>query len=262
MIQESFSITDKRKTVDLKKTESVENWLEFSADSSNVPAFISYTDDFVGWVERAPRMNSPHPDYPALRLKKCRGERQEGFLVKVSLWYESWSVEASYPGRVPNSKPITRKGGEVSVSEEGLLTHKYYQNEFTEEQLGALNEYLSSDRTKKDYDDLEQKLQEGEPAQEALAMMRKGIEAYLNPQAIHTEKLTGVKIEAFDLSKIGKIDEPPDAPAIGDRTWLYLGASYDENDDGTYSGIRRWQASEDGGWNVKLYGSNSPPAAD
>jgi hypothetical protein len=252
MSQESFILSSQRKAVDLKKTQSVEHWIEISADTNLVPGFLSYTDDFEGWLSRAPSINSPHPDYPPLRLKKIRGERQEGYIVKVSLWYESWSIEASYPGRPAGS--ITRNGGEVSVSEEPILTNKLFDGFAGEEEISAINEYLASGRTPADYNKLSDAISETAGGMKALELLSKGVEAYLNPGAIHTQKLTGVKLEAFNLGQVGKIDSPSGAPGIGDRTWLYIGATYDENDDGTYSGTRRWQASEEGGWDEELYG--------
>ncbi len=249
---ENFELSTRRRTVDLRRTEQIEHWLEIEAESTKVQGAMAYVDDFDGWLERAPAMNSEHPDYPAMRLKKLRGERLEGYLVKVSLSYESWSTEANYPGRPPGA--ITRKGGEVSVSEEPLLTNQLFDGFAGDEEISAVNEYLASARAREDYQKLDDAISETAAGQKALELLGKGVEAYYNPGAIHTERLTGVTLAAFALGDVGKIDSPAGAPTIGSRTWLYIGANYDENDDGTYSGTRRWQASEEGGWDTELYG--------
>lgn len=249
------------KKINLKKTESVEWEFEAEDGSDEVNGSLSYTDDFDGWQARAPLFKSVHPDFPGMRLKKISANRIEGAQVKVKLGYKTTAATAEYPGRDPSVEPSTAKrySIEAPTTEEPLLTFHGFST-LSDSKKQALQELMQSARTKEDYEKAEEVIGEGdEIGTKAIAKIRKGIEAYLNPGIVWVERYKTKNLATLELDKVGNIfaSVPGSPPDIGSRTWLYVGLTGNQNDenDGEYWDIeRRWQASERGGWDTDLYG--------
>jgi hypothetical protein len=246
-----------RSAINLALTETVDYTIKYGVASPLVTGTMAYFDDFEGWMERAPRINSEHPDYPSLRLEDVDMERQEGGVAKVKLAYKSWSIEASYPGREPG--PVKRYNLEISMSEEPLLTHDFF-SDLEPDIVEGLQELMSGNRSKEDFARAREVLEGNEPGVAALEMIARGTQAYYNPGLVWVERLTEKDLDGFELDKLRTIMDPPgDPPSFGtDRDWLFIGASPQQTDDGSFwTGERRWQLSEKGGWDENLYGTGA-----
>lgn len=243
--------THERK-INISKTQSVEWEFEIDFSATTVPASLSYTDNFEGWLSRAPVAWSAHPDIPALLLKKIKGSRQEGGLIKVTLSYENNSASTDYPGR--KRGPIKRYHMEPGAGEEPLLT-SYLFKDLTETEREAALEFLASPKSPEDWTNAKAKLK-STGAVKLLEKVRKGIDAYRSPTLIWVERFTTSDLDDVDLPKILKTtsNPPGDCPAATERNWLRLPPSVSPHDDGKNFDIEnRWELSLRGNWDEDLY---------
>lgn len=241
------------KKVNLKKTEAVEWELEIEAGSNTITATLAYTDEYEGWVARCPNLGSPHPDFPALRLKKIKPIREEGGIVRVRLGFEANDPEAQYPGRNPGK--VERYSMDLSSTEEPLLTNEMFKD-LPDDEAEALQELLQSARSKDDFTKASGAVSSGQGVK-AIEKIRKGREAYLNPGMVWVERFTTKTLSDLDISSILTTTNSPPGPcpsAGSQRNWLYLGGTANPNDDGeTWEVEKRWQLSEKGKWDSDLY---------
>jgi len=92
---------------------------------------------------------------------------------------------------------------------------------------------------------------------EVLKMLLQGIHSYRSPGATFREARM-VRSSAVNLSGLGKIATPADAPTPSGRNWLLVGKSFSRTSSGKKN---RWRVetiyelSGASGWNKKLYGN-------
>jgi hypothetical protein len=173
-------------------------------------------------------------------------------MIRVTLNYESRNTEASYPGREPGS--VKRYDMELSTSEEHLLTHERY-GLLTTDEREALSMLIDHVRVDEDGESNVDKVT-SDDGKEALAKIRRGVSHFLNPGLVWTERFSTGEIGDVDLTNLGRISDPPGNPPDDSvHTWLYIGASARNSEDGkTWEVERRWLLSGVGGWDEDLYG--------
>ncbi|MES2923682.1 MAG: hypothetical protein V4819_19160 [Verrucomicrobiota bacterium] len=239
--------------IDIKKTEAVEWTLKLESGSNKVVGKLSYTDEHEGWFARAPLIDSPHPDVPALLLKTIEPKRVEGGIVEVSLSYESNDPDATYPGR--EAGKIKRYNLELTSGEEPLLKNHLFKDISSAEQE-VLQGLLNSSKAVGDFSYAVENTS-SEAAGHAIAKIRKGIDAFLNPGMIWVERFTTKDLGDLEISKIlTTTSNPPGGCPSGGatRNWLYLGGTAGQSQDGKSWDIeKRWQLSEKGKWDIHLY---------
>lgn len=253
---------EKITAINLLPTQSVDWDLEISADTNKITSTLAYEDDFKGWLSRAPVIRSNHPDVGTLLLRKIKGVRQEGYKIKVTLTYECNDPSATYPGREPGK--IRRYTIEPQTGEESLLTFRKLKD-LDLSSKEALQILFSSGRTKNDFDqaafDL---LTAGDDpnANEAYKLIKNGTEAYEHAGIMWVERFSTKDLDDLQCAKFYKIDAdvPGSPPTLADgRNWLYVPGTATPNADGeSWEMERRWWESLDGGWDVWLYGVDSP----
>ena len=98
-----------------------------------------------------------------------------------------------------------------------------------------------------------------------LDLVKKGVQSYRSPSATWTERrvvkgqLSGSGIgtplkPSIDVSGVGKISKPTDAPTPKGRNWLLVGKNLSSNGDGTWTQTSVWEMSGPDGWDESLYG--------
>lgn len=241
------------KKINIAATQSVDWEFEIEVGATKVPATLSYTDNFEGWLSRAPILNSTHPDIPALLLKKIKGSRQEGEIIKVTLSYECNNPDTRYPSR--EGGKIKRYHMEPGAGEEPLLTN-YLFKDLTDSEKQAALELLASSKKTEDFSNAAAALT-SEQGIKLVAKVRKGIEAYRSPTLVWVERFTTKTLSDINLPKILKTTSSPpgDCPAAGnERNWLRLAPAVSPEEDGVYFNIEnRWELSLPGGWDPDLY---------
>jgi hypothetical protein len=243
------------KKIDIKKTDSVDWDFEFEIGSNKATGTITYTDAFEGWLPRAPKFKSAHPDIPALRLAKIKAKREEGNLIKVVLTYEVTNPEVEYPGREKGT--IKRYHMEPGAGEEPLLTNALFKD-LDDAEREALQELLSSNRTKEEFAKADSAVTSA-TGKKAISKIRSGIEAYRNPALVWVERFMTNQLNDVDLPKILKTTNNPPGKcpdAGGDRNWLRMPPTVSPQDDGeTWEIENRWELSLRGKWDPDLYPS-------
>lgn len=240
------------KRIDVSKTDGVDWEFEIDSESQKATSELGYTDEFEGWLERAPEVGSEHPDYGALKLTKIKGKRLPGLQVAVTLSYATSNPEAAYPGRAP--KVVKRYSLQIGLSDEPLLTFPAFAG-LGDTILEALAELISSEKSKDDFAKATAAVSADENALKAIALIRKGTEAYLVPKVTWLERYTSKTLPP--VAGIGKIATPPGSPPeFGDRTWLNMGytANHTENAE-AYEIEHGFDLSGPGGWDTTLYGT-------
>jgi hypothetical protein len=244
------------KKTNIVQTEAVDWKLKIEEGSNKVVLNTAYYDDFVNWVNRAPSLGSPNKDLPALRLKSIEPDRLEGDMIKVNLVYEAVSPEATYPGRSPGA--IKRYAMEVSTSEEPLLVNHLFKD-LPDLQKQALLELMASSKTAEDFEKAVAAVTSSEGVK-AIAKIRRGIEAFLNPGLVWVERYTTKRLADLDLSDILTTTNNPPGPCPSSgslRNWLYMAGPANPLEDGEHWEIeRRWMLSEKGKWDPDLYPSS------
>ncbi|MEO5712159.1 MAG: hypothetical protein ABIT37_01615 [Luteolibacter sp.] len=248
--------------INLSKREGVEWEVEFDIETNKVTGSAVYTDDFEGWMARAPSGKSSFPDIPALILRKIKGIREEGLKVKVLLSYEANDPEASYPGR--DKGKIQRYTVEPSSGEEPLLTfHKL--KDLVNSSKEAIAELLASGRAPADFAKATAAIGADPLALFAVDKIRDGRETYLHAGIMWVERFQTKKLSDLECDKFFTIidagDVPGGPPPLADgATWLYVPGTATPNADGeSWEMERKWQASDRGGWDTWLYGTETTP---
>ena len=86
-------------------------------------------------------------------------------------------------------------------------------------------------------------------------LILKGVTTYKDITATYNTSYN-TKANQIDVSKVGKIDTPPNAPPFPGKNWLLVARMVSLNDDGkTYAVESTWLLSGLGGWNTHLYGN-------
>jgi hypothetical protein len=241
------------KAIDLKQTESAEWEFEMEDGSNKVTGKLVYGDLFENWLTRVPKFGSAHPDIPSLLMKKFKGKREEGGMIRVTLDYENNNPDLTYPNR--EKGPIKRYHMEPGAGEEPLLTHKIFKT-LTEKEQEAAQELLASGKTSADFTKATAVLT-SEAGVKAIEKIRRGQEAYRWPSLVWVEKFTTNKLADIELHKILKTtsNPPGDCPSAGDdRNWLRLPPSVTPHDDGKNWDIEnRWELSLEGKWDTDFY---------
>ena len=89
-----------------------------------------------------------------------------------------------------------------------------------------------------------------------------GIESYLSPGFIYTERYVEAKVDEedieIDMNKLGEVDDPPDSDILpdlnpdSDYEWLLIGATVREVGDGVEV-MKKWRLSGRRGWLPEIY---------
>lgn len=243
--------------VNVVKTHDYTWKMEVSSDSNKVTSKLKYSDAFVGWESRCPQLDSAHPDFAGMVLKKITANRIPGDVIEVELDYESWELTAQYPGRPKGGKTITLYDVEIGEGEEPLLAHKRYAT-LTAEERTALSEILNGNIYKDEAGkELWEKAVTSNLGKEALSKIRKGITSTKVNSLIFIEKSTIKSLSDIQFSKVNTIQSPPSGADTPDGyNWLYIAPRVSANADGkTWQIEKRWQLSGSGGWDTQLYAS-------
>lgn len=241
--------------VNVFKTHDYTWEIEVSSDSNKVPSKLKYTDSFEGWKDRCPLLDSAHPDFAGMVLKKIKASRIPGNLIEVELNYESWETTAQFPGRPKGGKEIKLYDVEIGEGEEPLLAHKRYAS-LSEKERTALTEIQNGNIYKDEAGkELWEKAITSDRGKEALAKIRKGINATKVSGLIYVEKSTIKSLADIDYAKVNTIQTPPSgASTPSGYNWLYITPRVTANADGkTWNIEKRWQLSGSGGWDAELY---------
>ena len=214
-----------------------------------------YTDDWEGWLNRAPQLGSAHPDFPAMTLQRRKAAREPGTVVRVEIYYESRST--TYDGRPDD--PIRRYDQEVTLSDEPLLSHPRYADLDADEQE-ALQQIINGTLKKENGEDWADDV-ESEEGLEALAKIRRGQTMWREPRLVWVERSTVAAEDlddAVDLGTVGQVDAPPGgAPTGGNRDYMFLAGPARMTEDGEYYDLElRWELSGPEGWDEDLYANN------
>ncbi len=79
-----------------------------------------------------------------------------------------------------------------------------------------------------------------------------GVRSYLVPS--YSANISSVSSSKPSLDSIGKISSGGSLPSLGgDREWLCTGISYSSLGDATYSVVKTYLSSAEGGWNKYIY---------
>ena len=242
------------KHTNVKKTPESDYKFDVAEGDQKARVTGSYKDAYEGWKTRCPLLKSPHPDDATMGLVKISAAREDGNVIKVSLEYESYTWEATYPGRPASDERIKRYDCELSTTEEPLLTNGRFA-ELGDGERVALANLLNGQETKEGggswADDVTSEL-----GLHALAKVRKGISAYLEPGFVWIERYVTENLEDLEMTKCGEIMDPPGPrPAPGsERNYLYLGATASNTDDGEKWNVeRKWRLSGKGKWDDLYY---------
>lgn len=176
-----------------------------------------------------------------------------------------------------DEEDVVEQSLDGSVNDEPLLSHPKAQsgiNDAQREYLKAVqdgtrlwelvNELNEDGSPKKDKDGqpvmkpLKQLLKNlSDNGKEVLKMLLQGIHSYRSPGATFREARM-VRSSAVNLSGLGKIATPSDAPTPSGRNWLLVGKSFSRTSSGKKN---RWRVetiyelSGASGWNKNLYGN-------
>jgi hypothetical protein len=148
-----------------------------------------------------------------------------------------------------------------TASQEPLATHPHFQPEgkwaVTEE------EWQKWDKWQKEGADIAQQniTSEGEGFQKFIKLSLAGFTDFLQPRV--TIRIVDANTEEPDLSELGKIAEPAQAPPLADgANWLMTGMDAskdlsinDEDGEPAWEVTREYMSSGPGGWNADIYGA-------
>jgi hypothetical protein len=141
-----------------------------------------------------------------------------------------------------------------TASQEPLATHPHFQPggkwAITEE------EWKTWDKWQKESVDISsQDLSEfGEGFSKFITLYLSGFTDYLQPRV--TIRVTDANTEAPDLSELGKIANPAQAPTLADNAnWLMSGCDASQDADKNWEVTREYISSGPGGWNPDIYGA-------
>ena len=222
-------------------------------------------------------------------LRKATVKPGEGGIASIKLEYgkpDDEEVEEDDTGDTDpgdsefpedDEEDVVEQSLDGSVNDEPLLSHPKAQsgiNDAQREYLKAVqdgtrlwelvNELNEDGSPKKDKDGqpvmkpLKQLLKSlSDNGKEVLKMLLQGIHSYRSPGATFREARM-VRSSAVNLSGLGKIATPADAPTPSGRNWLLVGKSFSRTSSGKKN---RWRVetiyelSGASGWNKKLYGN-------
>lgn len=222
-------------------------------------------------------------------LRKATVKPGEGGIASIKLEYgkpDNEEVEEDDTGDTDpgdsefpedDEEDVVEQSLDGSVNDEPLLSHPKAQsgiNDAQREYLKAVqdgtrlwelvNELNEDGSPKKDKDGqpvmkpLKQLLKNlSDNGKEVLKMLLQGIHSYRSPGATFREARM-VRSSAVNLSGLGKIATPADAPTPSGRNWLLVGKSFSRTSSGKKN---RWRVetiyelSGASGWNKKLYGN-------
>ena len=222
-------------------------------------------------------------------LRKATVKPGEGGIASIKLEYgkpDDEEVEEDDTGDTDpgdsefpedDEEDVVEQSLDGSVNDEPLLSHPKAQsgiNDAHREYLKAVqdgtrlwelvNELNEDGSPKKDKDGqpvmkpLKQLLKSlSDNGKEVLKMLLQGIHSYRSPGATFREARM-VRSSAVNLSGLGKIATPADAPTPSGRNWLLVGKSFSRTSSGKKN---RWRVetiyelSGASGWNKKLYGN-------
>lgn len=222
-------------------------------------------------------------------LRKATVKPGEGGIASIKLEYgkpDDEEVEEDDTGDTDpgdsefpedDEEDVVEQSLDGSVNDEPLLSHPKAQsgiNDAQREYLKAVqdgtrlwelvNELNEDGSPKKDKDGqpvmkpLKQLLKNlSDNGKEVLKMLLQGIHSYRSPGATFREARM-VRSSAVNLSGLGKIATPADAPTPSGRNWLLVGKSFSRTSSGKKN---RWRVetiyelSGASGWNKKLYGN-------
>jgi len=231
------------------KTQQVGTEVFVEMGSDKATGQYIYVDAYQGWASRVPLAGSSHPEFPALYLKSLRSTVLDGGQVRVVCDYESYSAQATYPGRPAGG--VKRYDLELSTNEEPLLSHtklknldldeKYYLSEL----MGGVDKARAAEIKKKIV---------SSAGLEAFRLILAGVAGYLNPGMTWVERYSSGTVSGL-AGDLGQRDSPPGgAPGNGGRDWIYIGANARNTEDGKAWDIeRRWILTAEGGADDFLY---------
>lgn len=243
-----------RKTNVVKTFDSTWEY-EITSTEDKPKAELSYTDDFVGWASRCPKLNSAHPDISALKLEKIKASRLDGEQIEVKLSYSSMAT-SGVPGKPDESGAVTAKYYvQINSREEHILTNSFADG-LSETELTAL--YALSNGTEADKDGNAYK--DSVTTSTGLAILEKitkGNVAYKAGSLIYGERKVITNLSSLNYATIGKIDTPPGPVGGGANAWLYVSASAEPapTDEVAWQMDRQWEFSPDG-WDTDLYSAS------
>jgi hypothetical protein len=150
-----------------------------------------------------------------------------------------------------------------TASQEPLATHPHFQPEG--KWAVEPDEWKIWDKWQKEGTDLaaENLTEYSEGFQKFIKLYLSGFTDYLQPRV--TIRVVDAKAEEPDLSELGKIAEPAQAPTLADgANWLMTGMDAskdlsidDEDGEPAWEVTREFMSSGPGGWNADIYGAGA-----
>lgn len=141
-----------------------------------------------------------------------------------------------------------------TASQEPLATHPFFQPEgkwpVTED------EWKTWDKWQKEGTDIasESLTSFSEGFQKFVELTLRGFTDYLQPRV--SMRVTDANTDEPDLSELGKISAPAQAPILADgANWLLTGVDASVDSDGNWEVTREYMSSGPGGWNADIYGA-------
>jgi hypothetical protein len=143
-----------------------------------------------------------------------------------------------------------------TASQEPIATHPYFQSNgkwpVTED------EWKTWDKWQKEGTDIsaESLTSFGEGFQKFITLYLRGFTDYLQPRV--SLRVTDANANEPDLSELGKIAAPRNAPDLADgANWLMSGCDASVDSDGNWEVTREFISSGPGGWNPDIYGAGT-----
>lgn len=231
---------------------------ELQSGNDKIKSTLAYKDDYKGWESRVPFEGSEHPDIRGLFLVSIKAAREEGDLIKVTLGFESSDWDSDYPGRLRREKSTERFRVEPSLNDEPILSFKKAAA-LSKAIKGALNKYLSSERSDADYDTALAAMDGNADAIALLDAARENQDSWRSPQVIWVRSRTVKSLSDIPFASIGKIVTPPQdvngfPNSVEGYNWMYLAPDISHSADGlSYDVEERFQRSYEGGWKSFFY---------
>ncbi len=149
-----------------------------------------------------------------------------------------------------------------TASQEPLATHPFFQKggkwEISAEEW-AIWDKVEKGETSIEMEGLKAVPAGGKPWSEGfkkfIELSLSGFTDYLQPRV--TIRVTDANTDEPDLSELGKIADPPQAPTLADgANWLMTGCDATRDADNNWEVTRDYISSGPGGWNEDIYGQS------
>jgi hypothetical protein len=150
---------------------------------------------------------------------------------------DSYSISGTASQEPIATHPYFQPGGKWAVTEDEWKTWDKWQKEGTDISAEDLSSY-------------------GQGFNQFIKLYLSGFTDYLQPRV--SLRVTDANANEPDLSELGKIAAPRNAPDLADgANWLMSGCDASVDSDGNWEVTREFISSGPGGWNPDIYGAGT-----